>query len=59
MRSNLAQTASRLYPRRLAICPALWPLAHNFLRRTTLAASHISFFYTQIAAADNIGALCS
>src|ERR1700744_4665941 len=40
-RSNLAHTALRLRPRRLAICPALWPLTHSFLRSATLAASHM------------------
>ena len=59
MRNSLAHTASRLCPRRLAICPALWPLTHNFLRRPTLAASHMLVFYTQIATADNIDTLCS
>jgi CheY-like chemotaxis protein len=40
-RSNLAHTALRLCPSRMAICPALWPLAQKFLRSATLAASHM------------------
>src|SRR6202043_1317975 len=46
MRSNLAHTALRLCPRRLAICPALWPLAQSFLRSATLAASHMTYCLT-------------
>ena len=46
MRSNLAHTASRLCPRRLAICPALWPLDQSFFKSATLAASHITYCLT-------------
>jgi hypothetical protein len=46
MRSNLAHTALRLCPRRLAICPALWPLAQSFFRSATLAASHMTYCLT-------------
>ena len=55
MRSNLAHTALRLCPRRLAICPALWPQAQSFLRSATLGGiPHDVLSYTQSASADNI-----
>jgi hypothetical protein len=54
-RSNLAQTALRLCPSRVAICAALWPLAQSFLRSATLAASHMGESpYTQQAKNRNI-----
>jgi hypothetical protein len=46
MRSNLAHTALRLCAKRLAICPALWPLAQSLFRSATLAASHITYCLT-------------
>ena len=46
MRSNLAHTALRLCPSRVAICAALWPLAQSFLRSATLAASHMEHHLT-------------
>jgi len=46
MRSNFADTELRLSPRRLAICPALWPLTQSFLTRATLATSHMGYCLT-------------
>jgi hypothetical protein len=40
-RDNLAHTALRLCPSRVAICAALWPLAQSSLRSATLTASHM------------------
>jgi hypothetical protein len=60
MRSNLAHTASRLCPRRLAICPALWPLTHSVFKECNAGGiPHGLVSYTQIATADNIATLCS
>src|SRR5229473_7493156 len=46
MRSNLAHTALRLYSNRVAICPALWPLAQSLVSSATLAASHMGYCLT-------------
>ena len=46
MRNNLAHTALRLCPMRLAISPALCPSDQSFLRSVTLAASHIRYCHT-------------
>src|ERR1700722_6144132 len=40
-RSNLAQTALRLQPRRRAICAALSPMAQSFLSSATSSASQL------------------
>ena len=41
MRNSLAHTELRLWPRRLAICPALCPLTQSFFRSAILATSHM------------------
>ena len=46
MRNNLAHTALRLCPMRLAISPALWPSAQSFLRTAMLAVSHMRYCLT-------------
>ena len=46
MRNNLAHTALRLCPMRLAISPALWPSAQSFLRSAMLAVSHMRYCLT-------------
>ena len=58
MRSNLAHTALRLCPRRLAICPALWPSAQSFLRSATLAASHMVYCLTPKVQVLTISSRC-
>jgi len=46
IRNNLAHTALRLCPMRLAISPALWPSAQSFLRSAMLAVSHMRYCLT-------------
>jgi hypothetical protein len=52
MRSNFPHAALRLWPRRLAICAALRPLAQSFLRSATSSASQL-MGYTYMPIANN------
>src|SRR5260370_32116709 len=59
MRSNLAQTALRLYPRRCAICAALCPAVQSFFSVARSSASQLmADTYTPLADYRLVGRAC-